>query len=261
MNSKPKKQYRISYLFIFVFIFSIFSCAKPGPVIIDTGINEFAKLDISEILLLLKEQEEKIYSVRGLALARLKSPRDKVSFKQVTIVQAPDKLRLEALAPLGRTELAVISDGNKVLLRFPKDDVLYNHIEAFNFSVFYPNIPVPINISHLSNFALGRLPVDLFEGEYDVEVNGQDNELILNSTSSDDMLWVDFRSLRITKASFMLEDNQKVFVHYDDFIPLEAAYFPKEIELNMTDYSIYIKYDPDVEINQNIRQSLFEIDS
>ena len=75
------------------------------------------------------------------------------------------------------------------------------------------------------------------------------------------MLWVDFRSLRITKASFMLEDNQKVVVQYDDFIPLEEGYFPKEIELNMTDYSIYIKYDPDVEINQNIRQSLFEIDS
>ncbi len=186
---------------------------------------------------------------------------DKVSFKQVTIVQAPDKLRLEALAPLGSTELAVISNGQKVLLKFPKDDVLYNQIEAFNFSVFYPNIPVPINIYHLSNFALGRLPVGLYGDEYEIEVNEQDNELILSSTSSDNMLWVDFKSLRITKASFLLENDEKVVVYYDDFIPLEQAYFPKEIELNMDDYSIYIKYDPDVEINENIRQSLFEIDS
>ncbi|NIP38478.1 MAG: DUF4292 domain-containing protein [Candidatus Dadabacteria bacterium] len=261
MNLKPIKQYRISHLIILVSFLTIFSCAKQGPLIIDSTVGEFAALDSARITSLLKEQEEKIHSVRGLALARLKSPKDKVSFKQVTIVENPDRLRLEALAPFGRTELAVISDGNKVLLKFPKDDVLYNQIKAFNFSVFYPNIPVPINIYQLSNFLLGRLPVDLYQDEYEIEVNEQDNELILSSTSSANTLWVDFRSLRITKASFLLEDDQKVVVHYDDFIPLEQAYFPKEIELNMTDYSIYIKYDSDVEINDNIRQSLFDIDS
>jgi len=41
---------------------------------------------------------------------------------------------------------------------------------------------------------------------------------------------------------------------------LESVYFPRKIELNLEDYSIYVKYDFDVEINQSIKQSLFSID-
>ena len=260
MNLKPRILYKYSHLFAFLFIISIVSCATPGIVVVDKSISELGALESAELLSLLKEQEEKIYSVRGLALARLKSPDQKVSFKQVTIVEYPNKLRLEALAPFGRTELAVISNGEKVLLKFPKQDVLYNEPEAFNFSVFYPNIPVPINITHLSNFLLGRLPIDLYNDKYSIEIDEKNNLLILNSTSSENKLWVDFRYFRIKKASFLFENDEKIVVNYDDFMPLETVYFPRRVELNLQDYSIYVKYDFDVEINQSIKQSLFSID-
>jgi outer membrane lipoprotein-sorting protein len=261
MNLKPLNPYRFLFLLSVLFFISLFSCAKPGIVILDKSILEIGSLQPAEILSLLKEQEEKINSISGLALARLKSPEQKVSFKQVTIVEHPNKLRLEALAPLGSTELAVISDGKKVLLKFPDKDVLYNQFEAFNFSVFYPNIPVHINIDHLSNLLLGRLPVDLYDDSYSVEVDEKNNVLILTSTNSENMLWIDFKYFRIKKASFIFENNEKIVVNYGDFKPLDTVYFPREIELNMKDYSVYIKYDYDVDINNSIKQSLFSIDS
>ena len=261
MNLKPQNQAKYYHLFLFLFFLSMFSCATPGIVVVDKSIGELGAMESAELLSLLKEQEEKIYSVRGMALARLKSPEQKVSFKQVTIVEYANKLRLEALAPLGRTELAVISNGQKVLLKFPKQDVLYNELDAFNFSVFYPNIPVPINISHLSNFLLGRLPVDLYSDDYSIETDEKNNQLILTSETSESKLWVDIDYFRIRKASFLFENDEKIVVHYDDFKPLESVYFPRKIELNLENYSIYIKYDYDVEINQGIKQSLFNIDS
>lgn len=261
MNSRlknPHKKFFFSFLFLIVLITS---CVKPGPIIVPGTINDLRKIDSVEILSILKEQEEKVDTVKGLALARLQSPDDKVSFRQVTIVESPNKLRLEALAPLGTVELAVISNGSKVLLKFPKDDVLYNQLEAFNFSVFYPNIPVPINIDHLSKILLGRLPVDLFNDKYEVEVDEANNQLILSSTTSDNKLWVDFKYFRIKKAAFLFEYREEIVVHYSNFIPFESFYFPREIELNLKDYSIFIKYDYDVVINEQVRQSLFEIDS
>jgi len=84
--------------------------------------------------------------------------------------------------------------------------------------------------------------------------------LILTSNSSENKLWVDFDYFRIKKASFLFENDEKIVVNYDDFKPLESVYFPRKIELNLEDYSIYVKYDFDVEINQSIKQSLFSID-
>ncbi len=260
MNLKPLNLSKYFCIYVFLLFVLIYSCAKPGLIIVDKSITEIGSLDSAEILSMLKEQEDKIYSVSGLALARLRSPDQKISFKQVTIVEFPNKLRLEALAPLGRTEAAVISNGEKVLLKFPKEEVLYNNLEAFNFSVFYPNIPVPINITHLSNFLLGRLPIDLYNDKYSIEIDEKNNLLILNSTSSENKLWVDFRYFRITKASFLFENDEKIVVNYDDFMPLETVYFPRKVELNLQDYSIYVKYDFDVEVNRSIKQSLFNID-
>lgn len=261
MNSRLKNPHKYFFLSVLLLVILITSCAKPGPVIVPGTINDLGKIDSAEILRILKEQEEEVHTVKGLALARLQSPDDKVSFRQVTIVESPNKLRLEALAPLGTVELAVISDGRKVLLKFPKDDVLYNQLEAFNFSVFYPNIPVPINIDHLSRFLLGRLPVDLFDYKYEVEVDESNNQLILNSTTSESKLWVDFKYFRIKKAAFLFDDTEEIVVHYSNFISFESFYFPREIELNLKDYSIFIKYDYDVVVNEKVRQSLFEIDS
>lgn len=260
MNSKRRNLYKFYSPLVFFLIVYLVSCAKPSIVVVDKTIAEIGSLESSEVLSLLREQEEKIHSVSGLALARLKSPEQKVSFKQVTIVQAPNKLRLEALAPLGTTELAVISDGNKVLLKFPEKDVLYNQFEAFNFSVFYPNIPVPININHLSAFLLGQIPPSLYDDDYTVDIDEQGKVIILTSKSSENRLWIDFDYFRIKKASFIFENSEKITVHYDEFKPLESVYFPREIELDMQRYSIYIKYDYDVDINTNIRQSLFNID-
>jgi outer membrane lipoprotein-sorting protein len=260
MNLKPLNPYKYFHIYFFLFFISIYSCAKPGLVVVDKSITEIGSLDSAQVVSMLKEQEEKIYSVRGLAIARLRSPDQKISFRQVTIVESPNKLRLEALAPLGSTELAVISNGKKVLLKFPKKDVLYNQLEAFNFSVFYPNIPVPINIGHLSNFLLGRLPIDLYNDKYLVEIDEKNNSLILTSTSSDNKLWIDYGYFRIKKASFLFQNEQKIVVNYDEFKPLESVYFPRKIELNLKDYSIKIKYDFDVDVNETIKQSLFNID-
>jgi len=241
----------------FVIVFSLIfflSCAK------SIELPDISNFNSNELVKTVAEKESLINTVKGIALVRLKSPEKKVSFKQVTIVKDPNILRLEALAPFGRTVAMVISDGTKVSLEVSSEKLVFYRVEDFNFSDFYGFIPVKIGIQELTDFLLGKIPVHIFNDKYNLGVDEKEGLILLESKTSKNIIWINHNYVRVAKASIYLENGDHVNVSFNKFREIEPElFFPFEMELKYEDFSIYVKYDYDVDINKNIRDDLFLI--
>jgi len=243
---------------VFVCLLLLFSCAKRVVEIDLSGINP------PELLEKVRKAEERVESVKGLASVNIKSPERRVSFSQVTIAKEPNLLRLEALAPFGRTAAIIISDGVRVHVITPKEREVFDSLHEFDFSFLYPDLPVRITVGSLVNLLLGRLPQGRTQDDSGVEISKDSYHVILTFADEEgrqNTLWVNPLTHRVERAKIELDGGVLAECRFKNFKYIEAGTsFPTRIELKVNEFSISIHYNDQVEVNGEIDGHLFRPD-
>ena len=230
---------------LFLLTVYLSSCAKP------VMLPDISIIDTDDYISRIRHDQDIIKTLKGLALVRLSAPKSKISYRQATIIQSPDRMRLEAYSILGRTEALIISDGNMVGLKLAGRKWIYYDADQFDFSLFYKVIPIRIDTEQLNSFLMGKIPQNVFDNKFKLTADQKDGLLVLYVNH-------DFR--KIVKAKFRLNNGEKLKVEYGDFKSVnQGLYFPLKLELEYMNYSIYVKYDDDIEINDEINQSNYSM--
>jgi outer membrane lipoprotein-sorting protein len=234
----------------------LLSCAKKTVEI------NIERINVGDIISKVIAAEDSVNSVKGLASVKIESPYNNVSYKQVTIAEEPNLLRLEAIAPFGRTVGMVISNGQKVYVISAKERSEFDNLEQFNFSYFYPDLPVKITLNNLVNLLLGRLPEEPDFTNSRVLLGVDDGRVVLKlfkGTRKESVLWINPVNYRISKAMMTLENGSTATCEFEDFMDVgNGAQIPRRIELRVDDYLISLKYDRDLDVNTKIDRDLFK---
>lgn len=220
------------------------------------------RVNLLEVLKKVKESQQSIRSVKGLASVTIKAPDKRVSFNQVTIAEEPNLLHIEALVPFGRAVGTIISDGEKIYVTFPKERRVFDRTQEFDFSSLYSGLPVKLTVDKLVNLLLGRLAEPPEYESSQVYLSTRSDYLILTlfkNGKEEGVLWVDHINYRIERANINLGGGVSVVYRFDDFKDVgPGVSFPKRIELKVDKFSISLKYDEDVEVNGNIDRNSFK---
>jgi outer membrane lipoprotein-sorting protein len=255
--SAKRERYRLRKSCAFLAFFLLFlSCAKKNVEI------NLGKIDPLEVLKKVKESQQSIRSVKGLASVTIKTPDNKISFNQVTIAEEPNLLHLEALAPFGRVAGTIISDGEKIYVTSPNERRIFNRAQEFDFSSLYNGPPMRITVDKLVNLLLGRLDgLPEYESSQ-IYLSTRSDYLILTlfkNGKEKGTLWINSVNYRIESANLNLGGGISATYRFDDFKDISIGVsFPKKIELEVDNFSLYLKYDDEVEVNSNINRNSFK---
>ena len=234
----------------------LFSCAGKTVEV------DLATIDVPSFLTRVRQADKGIRSIKGLAYVRVKSPENSASFSQVTIAEEPNLLRLEALAPFGRTAVIVISDGERVHVISRREQQVFDSLEEFDLSLFYPDLPVRITVDKLVDILLGRFPGQHDYDDSSVRLSKESSYVrvaFTNDNEGEDVFWVNPVNYRIEKAKVNLDGKITAAYSYGDFKDFGAgASLPTSIKLKLDNFSISIRYDSGVEVNTEIDRGLFE---
>jgi outer membrane lipoprotein-sorting protein len=232
------------------------SCAKKR-VEIDLG-----KINLPEVLKRVEESQQSVKSVKGLASVTIRAPDKRISFNQVTIAEEPDLLHIEALAPFGKVVGAVISDGEKIYVTFPKEKRVFDKAQEFDLSSLYTGLPVRLTVDKLVNLLLGHLAEPLEYDPSQVYLSSKSNYITLTlfkDGKEEGVLWINPLNYRVERANLILSDGVSASYRFDDFKDAgSGVFFPKKIELKVDKFSISLKYDDDVEVNSKIDRNSFK---
>ena len=137
---------------------------------------------------------------------------------------------------------------------------MYYDADQFDFSLFFKVIPIKINTEQLNTFLLGKIPQNVFDNKFKLTGDEKDGLLVFTSVNGEDVLYVNHDFRKIVKAKFRLNTGEILKVEYGDFKFInKGLYFPKMLKLKYMNYMIYIKYDDDIEINDEINQSNYSV--
>ena len=222
---------------------------------------DVATIDKSSFLTRIRQADKGVRSIKGLAYVSIKAPENSASFSQVTIAEEPNLLRLEALAPFGRTAVIVISDGERVHVISQGEHQVFDSLEEFDLSLFYPDLPVRITVDKLVDLLLGRFPGRHDYDDSSVRLSKESSYVrvaFTNDKGGEDVFWVNPVNYRIEKAKVNL-DGETAAYSYSDFKDFGAgASLPTSMKLKLDSFSISIRYHSGVEVNTDIDRDLFE---
>ncbi len=215
-------------------------------------------LSAARLLRTIVEKSYAVRSVRGVARVHISTPRDDVVFRQVTVLQHPDTVHLEALSAFGTT-MAVLDarDGN-VTIRTPRETVSLDARRAIDLSTLYPPLPLRASVEEVVALLGGRVPglVGVTPDEMELKTDGDLIVLVRRKTEQNEggtatvrRLWVEPRNLRPAGAEVAFEGGLIVRLRYGDFVSLAGGgSFPRRIEVESERFSITIKYAKDTEL-------------
>ena len=223
---------------------------------------DVATIDTPSFLTRVRQADKGVRSIKGLAYVSIKAPENNASFSQVTIAEEPNLLRLEALAPFGRTAVIVISDGERVHVISQREHRVFDSLEEFDLSLFYPDLPVRITVDKLVDLLLGRFPGPQDYDDSSVRLSKESSYVrvaFTNDKGAEDVFWVNPVNYRIEKAKVNLDGEITAAYSYGDFKDFGAgASLPTSIKLKLDSFSISIRYHSGVEVNTYIDRGLFE---
>ncbi len=238
---------------IFTVVFMLAACA-PKQVKVN-----YDEINVDEILLNVKSNQESLSSLRGVARVKASSSFDDLVINQVTLVELPLKFRLEALAAFGQSIAVLTSNGEKVIFKTSNDQVVFPDVENFNLSHFYPGIPRELKSPQLIDLLLGKIPFGFWTSDYNVNFNQEEGKIELdyiNRNNTETLLIIDPASGNIERADVNLGNSNILTINYTNFAKLDNLVFPKAIYLKYLSYELSIKYG-ELNLNDKIDDSLF----
>ncbi len=245
-----------SFLF-FVFICFVFSSCTA------VKYNAVVKpIDISSVLNAVKEKQQKIKTVKGVASIRIVTPSESVSFRQIILIEKDLRYRFEILGAFGKTIGALISDGNRVYLVTSRDRMTFEDVHSFNLSYFYPEIPSYVNSLVFTEVMLGKVPLGLWNSHYILDIEPVSGMRMLtvtfrNSLGSKTKVYINPEKKRIEKAALHLPRGGEVEISYGKFVKTDGVEFPTAIEISSSAYRIKITYINPPRVNGKVDLNMF----
>ena len=241
-------------LLIFILMITLGSCApKVTPI-------DFESLDVERILENIQAESSKLNTLQGIARVRAKNNFDTLSIRQVTILETPYMFRLEALAAFGQSLAVVTSNGKQVVFRTRGEEVVFEDVKRFNLTYFYPGIPSEIKTKEIIDLLLGKIPFGLWEKDYELSVDKNDNLLVvkyINSNNTQTVLYLDPLNEIVRAADIGIEDENIMRINYSDHKSIDDILFPKKISLSYRTNVLKIKYEKDLVLNKQVESGLF----
>lgn len=199
-----------------------------------------------------------IRTVQGLASVRVKAPLNNVNGTQVVLAEKPDRLRTETLSPFGAPLFLLMSDGQRLGVSLPAQNLYYiASATPENLGQF---INIPLEVPDLVSTLLYNPPlleawkVDAYErvdGGWLLFRRGtlRHQELVFNALR------------QLVSVSFYEENELVVRVEYQEFVPrANGGYFPQRLNLELPEKYATISLEfSDVEINGSLRPGLFKV--
>jgi len=243
---------RFSYIMLLFFLVS--SCApKITPI-------DYENLDVDRILENIKINYSELNTLQGIARVKAKNNFESLTIRQVTVLESPYMFRLEALAAFGQSLAVVTSNGQKVVFRTRNEEVVFEDVRKFNLTYFYPGIPSEIKTKELVNLLLGKVPFGLWESDYDLSADKEDNLLVvkyINSNNTQTVLYLDPVNEYVRAADVGIEGENVLHINYSDYNTVDSISFPKKITLSYRSDELKISYEKDLILNQEVDAGLF----
>lgn len=222
---------------------------------------DLADFSADEIARAIAARERSITSIKGMAKIKIQTPFEELSFKQVTIVQDPDLLYIEALTLFGTTVAKLIFDESGGVLMLPRDRLHFEYGEKFNLAYIFPSLPLSMDVFELVDLLLGRIPDGESLGDEELLLESEQGLLVLRPAFWPDRqkLYVNPENLLVERADILLNDGSWVTIEYGGWkvVGQDNAYFPSKIKLSTEKFSISVKYSDDTELNSPIDKTLF----
>ena len=244
----------LRFFLILILIYTAGSCApKVTPI-------DYENLDVERILDNIQSRSNKLNSLQGIARVRAKNNFDNLSIRQVTILETPYMFRLEALAAFGQSLAVVTSNGEQVVFRTRGEEVVFEDVRKFNLTYFYPGVPSEIKTKELIDLLLGKIPFGLWESNYDLSVDKEENLLVvkyINSNNTQTVLYLDPVNEYVRAADIGIEDENILRINYSDYSKIDNVQFPKNISLSYQSNELKIRYEKDLILNKQVESGLF----
>ena len=216
-------------------------------------------VDIHKILDSIKKSNSEINSLEGLAKVKAVSSFDNVSYNQATILEYPDLFRLEALAVFGQTIAVIISDGEKVYFKTPRESITFDDSQKFNLSYFYSDIPTELKTTQLIEILLGKIPFGLWDENKIIGIS-EERELFVNYKNDNETytsIYFNPINGEINTMIIELSNGENLRINYSDYNRIGDNNFPKTIEILYAKGQLIIKYGKDILLNSEVDSNLF----
>jgi hypothetical protein len=199
--------------------------------------------------------------VKGIAKIKVESPEETFSVKELIIAQAPDRLRLETLSPLGQPGFYAATDGRDLFLFAPSENTYYRGAAIpRNLGLI---IPLRLGVEDMVSVIRGSVPLIAYDADhlrcaaneagYVLQLTGQDENTTQVLTFSRD-------GLRVVTSETYGREGLTCSVRYEDYEPAGSSAFPRTITVSLPSErtTVRITYKK-VELLPDIDSSLFSL--
>ena len=242
--------FRYSFLLLLTFIVS---CASKT---LDLNVQN---IDIRDILESIERSNSAFNRLEGLAKVKAIDPFESISFNQVTLLDHPDRFRLEALAVFGQTVAVVISDGQHVYFKTPRESIKFDDSRNFNLSYFYTNAPSELKTAELIDILLGKVPFGLWSdnNKVNIDFDGKLSVSYINKNGTNTTLNIEPLRKRVISAEVGLDSKESLIISYLNHQDINGFNFPRTVKILYSRGELIINYDKDILLNSEIDSNLF----
>lgn len=216
-------------------------------------------IDIRNILESVERSNSAFNKLKGLAKIKAINPFESVSFNQVTVLDHPDRFRLEAIAVFRQTVAVIISDGKHVYFRTPRESIKFEDSKNFNLSYFYTDIPLELRTGELIDILLGKVPFGLWTDHKDINIDFDGKLLVsyINGNGTNTTLLIEPLKKRVVSAEIELGSKENLVINYLNFQDINGFDFPMTIKILYSRGELIVNYDKNILLNSEIDNDLF----
>lgn len=199
--------------------------------------------------------------IKGIAKIKVESPEETFSVKELIIAQAPDRLRLETLSPLGQPGFYAATDGRDLFLFAPSENAFYRGAATSrNLGLI---IPLRLGVEDMVSVIRGGVPLIAYDADH-VRCAAEEAGFVLQLKGRDEnttqVLTFSREGIRVVTSETYGRDGLTCSVSYADYEPAGSSAFPRTITVSLPaeQTTVRITYKK-VEFLSDIDSSLFSL--
>ncbi len=242
-----------SKTFVLLICLLVVGCAPrikpPAGTVVDPAVGEALISDW-------RMKSAEIFSVQGIARARIQSPERGTTLSQVVLAEQPDRFRAETLSPFGTPLLTLAANGERLGVLALNQNTFYQGAASLENLARFTRLP--IKAADLVGLLLYKVPV--FSGQ----------SLVVQRDEGDWQVTVSLPDRR--QELFFDSDRQLVAAHYyrDDQLFLKIGFarigalvrdFPARFYVELPEFSISAELDfTELAINRTFLPGIFRLE-
>lgn len=199
--------------------------------------------------------------VKGIAKIKVESPEETFSVKELIIAQAPDRLRLETLSPLGQPGFYAATDGQDLFLFAPSENTYYRGAATpRNLGLI---IPLRLGVEDMVSVIRGRVPLIAYDADHlrcAVEEAGYVLQLKGRDENTTQVLTFSRDGMRVVTSETYGREGLTCSIRYADYEPAGSIVFPRTITVSLPSEGTTVRiHYKTVELPPEIDSSFFRL--